>query len=82
METLYRAKRLVLDFLEVELMPSPSLGKLVLLNKTVEAARAPLVLLNLSANLLNVFQITDLDRVLNLEPRSGVAVSGDTIWRP
>ena len=38
LETLFRAKRLVLDFREVELMPSPSLGKLVRLNKTVESA--------------------------------------------
>jgi anti-anti-sigma factor len=68
LETLIRAKRLVLDFREVELMPSPALGKLVRLNKTVEAARTRLVLRNLSPNLLNVFQIIGLDRVLNLEP--------------
>jgi anti-anti-sigma factor len=67
-ETLFRAKRIVLDLREVELMPSPSLGKLVRLNKTAEAARARLVIRNLSPNLLNVFQITGLDRVLNLEP--------------
>ncbi len=67
LETLYRAKRLVLDFREVELMPSPSLGKLVRFKKTVEAARTRLVLRNLSPNLLNVFQITGLDRVLNFE---------------
>ena len=67
LETLFRAKRLVLDFREVDLMPSPSLGKLVRLNKTVEAACGQLVLRNLSPNLVNVFQITGLDRVLNLE---------------
>jgi anti-anti-sigma factor len=68
LETLFRAKRLVLDFREVDLMPSPSLGKLVRLNKTVEAACGRLVLRKLSPNLFNVFQITGLDRVLNLEP--------------
>jgi anti-anti-sigma factor len=68
LETLFRAKRLVLDFREVELMPSPALGKLVRLNKTVEAASARLVLRNLSPNLLKVFQIIGLDRVLILEP--------------
>jgi len=68
LETLFRAKRLVIDFREVELMPSPSLGKLVRLNKTVEAARGRLVLRNLSPNLVNVFQITGLDRVFVLEP--------------
>jgi anti-anti-sigma factor len=67
LETLFRAKRLVLDFREVDLMPSPSLGKLVRLNKTVEAACGRLMLRNLSPNLVNVFQITGLDRVLNLE---------------
>ena len=67
LETLFRAKRLVLDFREVDLMPSPSLGKLVRLNKTVESACGRLVLRNLSPNLVNVFQITGLDRVLNLE---------------
>jgi anti-anti-sigma factor len=70
LETLFRAKRLVLDFREVDLMPSPSLGKLVRLNKTVEAACGRLMLRNLSPNLVNVFQITGLDRVLNLELRS------------
>jgi anti-anti-sigma factor len=68
LETLFRAKRLVLDFREVELVPSPSLGKLVRLKKTVEAARGRLVLRNLSSNLLNVFQITGLDRVFDLKP--------------
>ena len=72
METLFRAKRLVLDFRGVELMPSPSLGKLVRLNKTVYAACGRLVLRNLSPNLFNVFQITGLDRVFALEPGSGV----------
>jgi anti-anti-sigma factor len=67
-ETLFRAKRLVLDLHEVELMPSQSLGKLVRLNKTVEAACGRLVLRNLSPNLLNVFQITGLDRVFDLAP--------------
>jgi anti-anti-sigma factor len=66
-ETLVSAKRLVLDFREVELMPSPSLGKLVRLKKTVEAACGRLVLRNLSPNLCQVFQITGLDRVFDVE---------------
>ena len=67
LETLVRAKRLVLDVREVELMPSPSLGKLVRLNKTVQAACGRLVFRNLSPNLFNVFQITGLDRVFDVE---------------
>jgi anti-anti-sigma factor len=67
LETLVSAKRLVLDFRGVELMPSPSLGKLVRLKKTVDAACGRLVLRNLSPNLFQVFQITGLDRVLDVE---------------
>jgi anti-anti-sigma factor len=65
--THFRGKRLVVDFREVDLMPSASLGKLVRLNKTVAAAGGRLVLTNLSSNLFNVFQITGLDRVLDIE---------------
>jgi anti-anti-sigma factor len=68
LDTLFRAKRLVLDFREVDLMPSPALGKLVRLKKTVEAASGRIVLRNLSPNLLKVFQIIGLDRVFDIEP--------------
>jgi anti-anti-sigma factor len=67
LEPLFRAKRLALDFREVELVPSPSLGKLVRLNKTVQAASGRLVLRNLSPNLFQVFQITGLDRVFDVD---------------
>ena len=68
LDTLFRAKRLVLDFGEVDLMPSPALGKLIRLKKTVEAASGRIALRKLSPNLLKVSQIIGLDRVLNLEP--------------
>jgi anti-anti-sigma factor len=68
LDALFRAKRLVLDFREVELIPSAALGKLVRLKKTVDAASGRIVLRKLSPNLLKVFQIIGLDRVFNLEP--------------
>ena len=40
LDTLFRAQRLVLDFREVDLIPSATLGKLVRLKKTVDAASA------------------------------------------
>jgi anti-anti-sigma factor len=61
------AKSLVIDLSDVDLLPSACLGKLVRLNKNAEAAGGKLVLRNLSSNLVNVFQITGLDRVLNIE---------------
>jgi anti-anti-sigma factor len=68
LETLFRAKRLVLDFREVDLIPSAALGKLVRLKKTVEAASGRIALRKLSPNLLKVFQIIGLDRVFEIEP--------------
>jgi anti-anti-sigma factor len=59
-------KQLAIDFSDVDLLPSACLGKLVRLNKNVEAAGGRLVLQNLSSNLFNVFQITGLDRVLTI----------------
>ena len=59
--------RLVLDFCEVELLPSACLGKLVRLNKNLEAVRGKLVLRGLSPNLVDVFDITGLNRVLTIE---------------
>jgi anti-anti-sigma factor len=60
-------KQLVIDLSDVDLLPSACLGKLVRLNKNVEAVGGSFVLRNLSANLVNVFQITGLDRVLTIE---------------
>jgi anti-anti-sigma factor len=60
-------KQLAIDFSDVDLLPSACLGKLVRLNKNVQAAGGRLVLRNLSSNLFNVFQITGLDRVLEIE---------------
>lgn len=65
--TLPAGKTLVIDFSDVDLLPSACLGKLVRLSKNVEAVGGKLVLQSLSPNLLNVFQITGLDRVLTIQ---------------
>jgi anti-sigma B factor antagonist len=60
-------KRIAIDFSEVDLLPSACLGKLCRLNKSLQDAGGQLVVCGLSENLLNVFEITGLDRVLTIE---------------
>jgi anti-anti-sigma factor len=60
-------KQLAINFSDVDLLPSACLGKLVRLQKTLETVSGRLVLQNLSSNLFNVFQITGLDRVFEIE---------------
>jgi anti-anti-sigma factor len=59
--------RLVLDLSHVQFLSSAALGKLINLKKKVVGVRGTLRLENLSSDLLEVFRITRLDRVFDLE---------------
>jgi anti-sigma B factor antagonist len=56
--------KLLLNFSNVEYMSSAALGKLITLNKKVQAAGGKLVLCNIIPQIREVFEITRLDKVL------------------
>jgi anti-sigma B factor antagonist len=56
-------KRLLLNFSNVEYMSSAALGKLITLNKKVQAAAGKLVLCNIIPQIKEVFEITKLDKL-------------------
>jgi anti-sigma B factor antagonist len=60
--------RLVIDFSAVHLLTTPALGHLIRLKKRLVAGRGRLGLRHLHADLVEVFRITRLDQVFDLEP--------------
>ena len=60
--------RLVIDFSAVHFLASPVLGHLIRLKKRLVAGRGRLSLRHLRPDLVEVFRITRLDQVFDLEP--------------
>ena len=54
---------LLLNFGNVEYMSSAALGKLITLNKKVQAAGGKLILCNIDPQIREVFEITKLDKL-------------------
>ena len=59
-------KRLLLNFGNVEYMSSAALGKLITLNKKVQAAGGRLILCNIDPQIREVFEITKLDKLFDI----------------
>jgi len=59
---------LVLDFSEVQMLPDVLLGKLIRLKKQANAVRRQVVLRHVHPDYLEVFRVTRLDRVFDMEP--------------
>jgi anti-sigma B factor antagonist len=73
MEALDRAsanKRMVLDFGTVQFMSSAMIGKLVLLNKKAKAGLVDLRFRNITSNVYEVFKLTRLNKIFNIEVSS------------
>src|SRR5438309_11660659 len=56
-------KKMLLNFRNVEYLSSAALGKLITLNKKVQAAGGRLVLCNIDPQIREVFEITKLDKL-------------------
>jgi anti-sigma B factor antagonist len=70
MDVLVRAtpkKKLTLDFERVQFMSSAMIGKLVFLNKKAKADAVDLRLRNIQPNVLEVFKLTRLNRVFQID---------------
>jgi anti-sigma B factor antagonist len=60
-------KKILLNFGNVEYLSSAALGKLITLNKKVQAASGRLILCNIDPQIYEVFEITRLDKFFNIE---------------
>jgi anti-sigma B factor antagonist len=67
--------RILLNFGGVAFMSSQMLGKLAYINKKCNADETELKLCNLSDNLMDVFKITALDKVLDLHKTEEKAIA-------
>src|SRR5580658_8506816 len=61
-------KKILLNFSNVEFLSSAALGKLITLNKKVQASGGKLGMCKITKEILEVFQITRLDRLFKIFP--------------
>lgn len=66
-------ERVILDFQKVQFMSSSMLGKLVLINKKCKEFKVKLKLSGIIPDILQVFKITKLDKVFDIEPNEAAA---------
>ena len=67
-------KHIIINFQSVEFMSSAMLGKLNLLNKKSREAEKTLQFCSINENLMEVFKITNLDRVFTIVPTEADAL--------
>ena len=60
-------RRLLLNFSNVEYLSSAALGKFITLNKKVAATGGKLVMCNINEEIFEVFEITKLNRLFNIQ---------------
>lgn len=68
-------QNLVLNFSTVEFMSSAMIGKLVLVNKKCGAANKPLRFCCINDNLMEVFKLTNLDKIFEIDKNETVSLS-------
>jgi anti-sigma B factor antagonist len=67
-------RNLLLNFGNVEYLSSAALGKLITLNKKVQAAKGKLILCNIDPQIHEVFEITRLDKFFNIQKEEQTAL--------
>ena len=67
-------RKLLLNFGNVEYLSSAALGKLITLNKKVQTAGGRLILCNIDPQILEVFEITKLDKFFNIQKEEQTAL--------
>jgi anti-sigma B factor antagonist len=61
-------RKLLLNFRNVEYMSSAALAKLITLNKKIKEVGGRLVLCDIEPQIMEVFEITKLDRIFSIYP--------------
>ena len=67
-------KKLLLNFGNVEYLSSAALGKLITLNKKLQAAGGRLILCNIDPQIYEVFEITKLNKLFNIHKEEQAAL--------
>jgi anti-sigma B factor antagonist len=60
-------KKILLNFSNVEYLSSAALGKFITLNKKVQSVTGTLVMCNINEDIFEVFEITKLNRLFNIQ---------------
>lgn len=60
-------RKILLNFSNVDFMSSAALGKLITLHRKLQAVQGKLVLCKIGREILDVFKITKLDRILTIK---------------
>jgi len=68
------ARKLLLNFGNVEYLSSAALGKLITLNKKLQQAGGRLILCNIDPQIYEVFEITKLDKFFNIQKEEQAAL--------
>ena len=68
-------KALLLNFADVEFLSSAALGKLITLDRKVKAAKARMKLCHIRPEILEVFQITKLNKVFDIRGEEAEAIA-------
>jgi anti-sigma B factor antagonist len=61
-------RKILLNFQNVDFMSSAALGKLISLHRKLQAVQGQLVLCKIAKDILDVFKITKLDKLLKIVP--------------
>jgi anti-sigma B factor antagonist len=67
-------RKVLLNFGNVEYLSSAALGKLITLNKKLQAAGGKLVLCNIDPQIYEVFEITKLNKLFNIQKEEQAAL--------
>ena len=67
-------RKLLLNFGNVEYLSSAALGKLITLNKKLQAVGGRLILCNIDPRIHEVFEITKLDKFFNIQKEEQAAL--------
>ena len=67
-------KKILLNFSNVEFLSSAALGKLITMNRKVQAVKGKLVLCGISKEIREVFEITKLDKLFIIRQEEQAAL--------
>lgn len=67
-------KKILLNFSNVEYLSSAALGKFITLNKKVQSSGGKLVMCNISDDIYEVFEITKLNKLFNIQKEEQTAL--------
>ena len=67
-------KKILLNFANVEYLSSAALGKLILLNNKLKTTGGRLILCNIDPQIYEVFEITKLNKVFNIQKEEQAAL--------